>query len=71
MWTQARLTGYIVALILGAASLAATLGIATYDPATNMMDIKPFNVLWFAGVIAGPVSSAIAAVAVALKWGRK
>lgn len=71
MWTQARLTAYIGAAFAGAAFLAASMGLATYDTASGMVDFKPFNVWLLAGVIAGPVSSAIAALAVALGWGRK
>lgn len=69
--TKARLTIYIGAALAGLAFLAATLGAGTYDPATGMFDLHPFDVWWLAGIIAGPVSSVLAAVAVALGWGGK
>lgn len=69
MWTKARLTTYIGAALAGLAFLAAIMGAGKYDPATGMFDLHPFNVYWLAGIIAGPVASFLAAVAVALKWG--
>ena len=71
MWTKARLTTYIAAALAGLAFLAAMLGLATYDPATGMIDFHPFSVYWLAGIIAGPVSSVVASIALALGWGRK
>ena len=71
MWTQARLSLYIGAAFAGAAFLASAMGLATYDTASGMVDFRPFNVYWLAGIVAGPVSSALAAIAVALGWGRK
>ena len=71
MWTQARLSLYIGAAVAGGAFIASQMGLATYDTATGMVDLKPFNV-WTAGaLIAGPVSSALAAIALAAGWGRK
>lgn len=71
MWTKARLTTYIGAALAGLAFMAAVAGAGTYDPVTGMFDLHPFSVYWVAGIIAGPVASVIAAVAVALGWGRK
>ena len=71
MWTKARLTAYIGAALAGLAFIAASLGLATYDPATGMVDLHPFNVWLLAGIIAGPVASALAAVALWLGWGPK
>lgn len=71
MWTKARLTIYIGAALVGLAMLATVMGLGVYDPETQMFDLHPFNVYYLAGILAGPVSSALAAVAVALGWGGK
>lgn len=71
MWTKARLAGYIGVVFAGLAIIAAALGAGTYDLETGMFDLHPFNVYWFAGLIAGPISAAVAAVAVLFKWGPK
>lgn len=71
MWTQARLTAYIGAAFAGGAFIAASTGYADYDTASGMVDFKPFNVYWLAGIVAGPVSSGLAALALALGWGKK
>lgn len=71
MWTTARLTTYIGAALAGLAFIAAVMGAGEYDPSTGMFDLHPFNVYWLAGVIAGPVASVMAAIAVALGWGGK
>jgi hypothetical protein len=71
MWTKARLTTYIGAAIVGLAFVASILGAGTYDQATGTFDLHPFNVYWLAGIIAGPVSAGLSALAVVLKWGVK
>ena len=71
MWTKARLTTYLGGLIAGLAFILATLGAGTYDASTGQFDLHPFNVWWLAGIVAGPVSSAVAFVALAMGWGRK
>ena len=71
MLTKARLTIYIGAALAGLAFIAATLGAGTYDPTSGMFDLHPFNVWWVAGIIAGPVASVMAAIAVAFGWGGK
>ena len=71
MWTKARLTTYIGTALTGLAFLAMVLGLATFDPATGMVDPHPFSIYWLAGIIAGPVASVIAAVAVVFRWGDK
>jgi hypothetical protein len=70
MWTTARLTGYIAAGLGGLAFLLSSFGLASYDATTGMVDLHPFNVNWVAAIVAGPLASAIAAVAVMFKWGR-
>ena len=69
MWSKARLTIYITGLLASAAFVLTVLGAGTYDPVTWTFTLHPFDVRWLAGVIAGPVSAAIASVAVVLKWG--
>lgn len=71
MWTKARLAFYVGAALAGLAFVAASMGWGTYDPATGDFDLHPFNVYWLAGIVAGPVASALAAVAVALGWGAR
>ena len=70
MWTTVRLTGYIAAGLSGLAFVLSAMGVATYDHATGMVDLHPFNVNWVAAMVAGPMASAIAAVAVMFKWGK-
>ena len=70
MWSKVRLTGYIGAAFAGLAFLGAVLGLGDYDPATGMFDLHAFNVYWLAGVVAGPVASGLAAIALALGWGK-
>lgn len=71
MWTQARLTLYIGTAFAGLAFIAASLGFADYDAATGQVDFHPFNVWWLGGIVAGPVGSAVATVALWAGWGRK
>lgn len=62
--TQTRLTIYLAAFFGGIAVILAMLGAATYDHASGLLDIRPFNVNWLAGIIAGPMASGMAAVMV-------
>jgi hypothetical protein len=71
MWSKARLTAYIGAALAGLAFLAAVAGAGTYDPSTGTFDLHPFNVYWIAGIIAGPLSSALATVALWMGWGTR
>jgi hypothetical protein len=71
MWTSARLTAYIASAIGGSASLFVMMGLATYDAATGMVDIHPFNITLVAGIVAGPISSALAFIALKFGWGKK
>ena len=70
MWTHARITGYLVSIFTGLAFLAVAVGAGTYDAETGLFDLHPVDVKWLAGVIAGPVASAVAAVAAWRGWGR-
>lgn len=70
MWTQARITGYLATLFAGAAFIAMAFGAGTYDPTTGLFDLHPIDVKWLAGVIAGPVASALAALAAFRGWGK-
>ena len=67
MWTQARFAAYITAAIVGLAAVLSALGIAEYDNATGMIDLHPFSVYAVAGIVAGPLASAMAAVALWLQ----
>jgi hypothetical protein len=71
MWSKARLTTYIGTALVGLAVLASIMGVATYDPATGMIDLHPFSVYALAAIIAGPLASGLAAVALFLGWGAK
>ena len=71
MWTQARFAAYITAAIVGLAAMASALGLADYDHATGMVTLHPFSVYTVAGVIAGPLASAMAAVMLWIQRGRK
>ena len=71
MWSAARLTTYISTALVGLAVLASILGVASYDPATGMIDLHPFSVYALAAIIAGPLASALAAVALFFGWGSK
>ena len=69
MWTAARLTIYVTTALTGAGVIVAALGWGTFDSATGMLDLGPVNVYALAPIIAGPLASLIAAMAVLFKWG--
>ena len=71
MWTQARITGYLITALGMAGALLTALGWATFDQTTGMIDIGPFNLYWLAAPVAGVVAPIIAAVAAKLGWGAK
>lgn len=71
MWTQARLALYITAAFGGAATLIALMGFGTYNKATWMLDLHPFDVRWLAGQVAMFVAPVVASVAVKFGWGKK
>jgi hypothetical protein len=71
MWSNARLTVYVSTFLTGLATLGAFLGYATFDAGTGMVDVAPFNVYLVAPLIAGPISAALAAMALWLGWGGK
>ena len=71
MWTQVRITGYLVTVLTGLAFLATAVGAGTYDPATGLFDLHPVDVKWLAGVVAGPMASGLAALAAFRGWGAK
>lgn len=70
-WDKARLAVYIGGLLASLGFVLSALGYATYNAQTGDIDILPFNIYWLAGIIAGPVSSGLAALAIWLKWGKK
>ena len=69
--TQIRLTAYLTAFFGGLAVILSLLGAASYDRATGLLDIHPFNVNWLAGIIAGPLASGMAAFMVWVQGRRK
>lgn len=71
MWTQARLIGYLTTAAGAFGVIVAALGWAAFDPATGMIDFAPFNLYALVPIIAAPIMSLIAAIAVLFKWGPK
>jgi len=70
MW-KVRLAAYLGGFFAVAATLAAGLGWGTFDHATGTFDAPPVNVYALAGLVAGLISQAVAALAVVRGWGRK
>jgi hypothetical protein len=68
--TRARFAAYIGSALAGGAFLLSAFGYAEYDAGTGLVDIAPFNVYALAAVVAGPLASAMAAVAVWFGWGK-
>jgi hypothetical protein len=71
MWSVARLTVYITTALAGAAVVLNMLGLAVYDAATGTVDLAPFSIYTVAPLIAAPLASVLAAIAVMLGWGGK
>jgi hypothetical protein len=71
MWTPARITVYVTAILMGVGALLATLGLATYDPVAQTIDPHPISIPVAAGLIAPVIAAGLAAVAAFLRWGRK
>lgn len=71
MWNQARLTVYITTALSALAGLLALYNFATFDLTTGLVDLAPFSIYALAPVIAGFISSVLAAVALIFKWGGK
>jgi len=70
-WTPARIALYLAGFFGALASIVAVFGLGTYDPATDMLDIHPFNVKWLATQIALWIAPVLATVAAMLGWGKK
>jgi hypothetical protein len=64
MWTKTRLAAYISAALIGLGVILSMIGAADYDAAAGTLDLHPINVYALAGIIAGPLASAMAAVMV-------
>lgn len=71
MWTQIRVTGYVMAGLSAGAAIAANLGYGEYDAAAMMFDPPPISLAALGGIISPIVMSAVAAVAAVKGWGRK
>ena len=67
-WSKGRLTVYITTFLVAVSTFLVFLGYATFDSETMMLDIAPVNVAWLAGIIAGPVASLLATMAVWFGW---
>lgn len=71
MWTPARIAFYLTSFFGGIAALLSAMGWATYDAATQTIDLHPVSIPVLVGFVAPVVASALAAVAAAFGWGRK
>ena len=71
MWSAARLTAYVTTALTGLGALMSFWGYATFDPVTGMIDPAPFSIYTAAPLIAAPLASAMAAVALWRGWGQK
>ena len=71
MWTQARITLYIVGAFGAAASLLAVFNLGTYDADTGMFDLHPFDVRWLGTQAALWIAPVVAGIAAKFGWGRK
>jgi hypothetical protein len=68
MFSVARLTVYIVALLSGIGMVLHAWGVATYDQTAGTIDLAPININWLAAAVATIIAPAIAAVANWRKW---
>lgn len=69
-FSKARLALYLTMLLGFIAMVLSALGIADYDPATRMIDIRPVSIDAIVAFIVGPSAGlATAAVAVIRGWG--
>lgn len=71
MWDKSRLITYVTMCLTGLASLLAFLGYATFDSATGLVDVQPFNIYLVAPIIGSVAASGLAAVALVFGWGKK
>ena len=69
MLTNARLIGYLTTGVGGLGVLLAAMGWIEFDPATGHTIVPPFNAYALAPIIAAPIMSLVAALAVIFKWG--
>ena len=63
-WGKTRLVVYLSALFAGIAGILQFLGLASFDYGTWQVTIHPFDVRVLAGLIAGPIAAALAAIMV-------
>jgi hypothetical protein len=49
--------------------ILAGLGLAEFDHSTGRIDLAPFNLYAVGPIIAAPIATAVAAMAVVFKWG--
>lgn len=71
MWTKARITVYLTALLGGLGALLAMAGLATYDPVAGTIDLHPISISVVVGFVAPLLATGLAAIAAMLGWGRK
>ncbi len=71
MWTQARIVFYLTSFLGFVGAALAMAGLADYDPVAQTIDPRPISIPVVVGLVAPAIGSLLAAVAAALKWGRK
>lgn len=67
-WGWARFALYFTFFVGSALSIA---GLADFDPATGILDPRPFNLYALVGATGGVGSSALAMFALLKGWGRR
>lgn len=69
--SKTRGTVYATGLLVGLATVAQIFGLATFDPATGMIDPRPFSIYVFSGLLTPVVAAGLALIAWVKGWGRK
>ncbi|MDQ2067639.1 hypothetical protein Q9295_14775 [Xinfangfangia sp. CPCC 101601] len=64
--TMSRGLFYLASLLAGGLALA---GLADFDPASGMLDIRPFDLREFSLTLLATIGNALAALAVWKGWG--
>lgn len=70
MW-KARVAVYLTGLLGGLGLILSFMGLATYDPVSQTIDLHPISIPVLVGIIAPTVASALTAVAAVLDWSKK
>jgi len=67
-WDWTRLAGYAV---LGVGSLLSITGLADFDAATGVLDLRPINAYALVGATSGVGAAGLAMTALLRGWGRR